>query len=681
MKRSLFLACFYLAASSATAAVGDIIAPSGKEIYHIDGVKINTFYGTTNSNYTSVIQAESTRLYDSNKGGPWTGSYSDGTEYDSLMCWPHVATNSIQYWQDVYGVFYKDTGNMAATSSGSARELPNGYRGMETIYEGGVYVDVNNARELNIAETFYNSWKNTGGSFGDAADWFFKADSTANPWDTNGQWSYAAPHPGKDYDTTFSCGTPGGYYSEYFGNGSSDRAAFVTISAAEQTSAANATFAYNDREALKQALLAGLGFAKQDDGSYVQTQEGMMAALSLSGHVLNCYGFTTDANGTLNTVLIADSDDGTTLLRELLIKEKNGKLVLYRTSSSAYINSSTYIDGVSYISTPESLQNMLAEYRSLDEAAVWNGKESNGTWETQVDVVDNVIADETTGWDILVNGDNISTQHHDYYHGYALEGRKVLFDDHADAANRRVTINGTVSTPHIEIAAKGYEFVKGTDGAIAPGADMLIRSGASLSSNVALNLDILSLESGSSLTMEESAGSIKVSGEFHVLRNTQSTFATYSTRLPVASIDADLELTAATVIHLEGSADMNGHSLLLSQDSTIVLTLGADAGNYIPFFTNVGMLEIEGLGQIENGTNLTELLNLTFTGSALPNDSIQLVYAENGIHALQIPEPATAALSLLGICGLALRRRRDTRKFNAVDYARRAGNRRMFPEE
>ncbi|MBQ5665758.1 MAG: hypothetical protein IIV41_07840, partial [Akkermansia sp.] len=63
MKRSLFLACFCLAASSATAAVGDIITPSGKEVYHIDGVEINTFYGTTNSNYTSAIQAESTRLY------------------------------------------------------------------------------------------------------------------------------------------------------------------------------------------------------------------------------------------------------------------------------------------------------------------------------------------------------------------------------------------------------------------------------------------------------------------------------------------------------------------------------------------------------------------------------------------------------------------------------------------
>ena len=132
--------------------------------------------------------------------------------------------------------------------------------------------------------------------------------------------------------------------------------------------------------------------------------------------MLNCYGFTTDANGTLNTVLIADGDDGTTMLRELLIKEVNGKLVLYRSSSSPYIKTSTYIDGVSYINTPEVLQNMLKEYRSLDEAAVWNGKETNGVWETQVDVVDSNIADEKTGWDVLVNGDSIDEKHHGYYH-------------------------------------------------------------------------------------------------------------------------------------------------------------------------------------------------------------------------------------------------------------------------
>lgn len=659
MKRSLFLTYFCLAASSAVAAVGDTIDPTGKLIYHIDGVKMSTTYGTASWSYASVVQAESTRLYDSNKGGPWTGSYSEGTEYDSLMCWTHVATNSIQYWQDVYGVFYKDTGNMAATSSGSARELPNGYKGTENIYEGGTYVDVNNARELNIAPVFYDSWKNTGGSFGEAADWFFKADSTTNPWDANGQWTYANPHPGKDYDDSFSCGTPGGYYSEYFGNGNSDRDAFVTINAAAETSAANATFAYNDREALKQALLAGLGFTRQDDGSYVQTQEGMMAALSLSGHVLNCYGFTTDANGTLNTVLIADGDNGTTRLQELLIKEENGKLVLYRSSSAAYINASTYIDGVSYINTPEVLQNMLKEYRSLDEAAVWNGKETNATWQTQVDVVDSQIADEKTGWDVLVNGDNIDTKHHGYYHGYALEGRKVLFDDHADADHRRITINGTVSTPHIEIAAAGYEFVKGTDGAITDGADLVIRSGAGLHSGVTLNLKNLSLEFGATLSMAEAADRITVFGELHVAKNPLSAFTMRSTIQPAACIDADLDLTAATNITLEGSVDMKGHTLMLGQNTVITLNLDALAGNDIPFFTNVGALEIDGVGKIENGTDLTEVLNITYAGNTLPGEDVfRLLYTENGTLTLQIPEPATTALSLLGLCGLAMRRRR-----------------------
>lgn len=658
MKRSLFLAYFCLAASTATAAIGDSINPSGNVIYHVDGIKMSTTYGTTSWKYASVVQAESTRLYDSNKGATWTGSYADGTEYDSLMCWTHVATNSIQYWQDVYGVFYKDTGNQKATSSGSARKLPNGYISQENIYEGGTYVDVNNARELPIAEAFYNSWKNTGGSFGDAANWFFKADSTTNPWDANGQWTYAQPHPGKDYDASFSCGTPGGYYSEYFGNGNSTRDAFVNFNAADQTSAANSTFAYNDREAIKQALLAGLGFSRQEDGSYVQTQEGMVAAISLSGHVLNCYGFTTDANGTLNTVLIADGDNGTTRLQELLIKEVNGKLVLYRSDSSAYIKSSTYIDGISYINTPEVLRNMLTEYRSLDEAAVWNGQEVNGIWETQVDVVDSNIANATTGWDVLVNGDNIDEKHHDYYHGYALQDRKVLFNDHANADKRRVTINGTVSTPQIEIAAEGYEFVKGTNGAIAAGADMVIRSGASLHSGVELELNYLSLGAGATLSLEETVGVIKVAGEFRVEKPAMVMFSMRSTTLPAAVIDGDLDLTKASVVWLEASVDMNGHTLLLNKDATLILNVATNSGDYIPFFTNVGSLEIDGI-DIENGTDLTEILNVTYTGNAATTDLYQLVYTNSGIISLMIPEPATTALSLLSLCGLTMRRRRS----------------------
>ena len=330
-------------------------------------------------------------------------------------------------------------------------------------------------------------------------------------------------------------------------------------------------------------------------------------------------------------------------------------MVLYRSNSSAYINSSTYIDGVSYINTPEVLQNMLKEYRSLDEAAVWNGQGTNGVWETQVDVVDSEIADATTGWDVLVNGDNIDTKHHGYYHGYALEGRKVRFDDHADSANRRVTINGTVSASQIEIAAEGYEFVKGTDGAIAAGADMVIRSGAGLHSGVELNLKNLSLECGASLSLEEAAGVISVAGEFRVERNDMAMFSMRSSTPDVTGIDADLDLTDATVVLLEGTVDMNGHTLLLSRDTPITLNFDAAAVS-VPFFTNVGSLEIEGIGQVEKGTDLAELLQVS--GIAGSGDAYQLIYTDNGSLSLQIPEPATTTLSLLTLCGLALRRRR-----------------------
>ena len=664
MKRTLFiLALSALSLSSAHAAVGDSIDPTRKVIYHVDGVKVSTFYGTGNYSNASVVQAESTRLYDSNKGGPWTGSYSDGTEYDSLMCWTHVATNSIQYWQDVYGVFYKDTGNMSATGSGSARELPNGYCGVENILEFGASADVNNARELYIAETFYKSWKNTGGSFGDAADWFFKADSKTNPWDANGKWSYADPHPGKDYDASFSCGTPGGYYSEYFGDGNSERDAFVTINAAAQTSAADSTFAYSDREALKQALLAGLGFTRQADGTYVQTQEGMLAALSLSGHVLNCYGFTTDANGTLDTVLIADGDNGTTRLQELLIKDVNGKLVLYRSNSSPYIKSSTYIDGVSYINTPEVLQNMLKEYRSLDEAAVWNGKGTGGIWETQVDVVNSVIADETTGWDVLVNGDNIDAKHHDYYHGYALEGRNVLFDDHAaedgdhDAEEKRtVTINGTVSAGHIEVAAAGYQFKKGTDGAIAAGADMTVRSGASLASEVALALGDLELEQGALLS---SSKTITVSGAFLTSLQESASFSLRNAVTPSVSVDADLDLREATSITLNTAVDMNGHDLFLNADRPITISLSEVDGSIL-FFENIGTLSVlttDGIEVITEGMDLTQYFNITSADDA-DLSGYSLVYANKALSMSIVPEPTTATLSLLALAALAARRRR-----------------------
>lgn len=247
MKRTTFLASFLLtSAPLVSAAVGDKVDTS---FYVADGMTV-TGIGT---GYAAINRIQSTRFYDSNKGGPWTTPYSDGTEGDSLMCWSHATSNSLQYWQDVYGVFYRDSGNMAAIGSNNPRELPNGYYATESITDSNEeVVEVPNAKQLNIAKDFYNNWGDSGGKFGPAADWYFKWDSTTST-------------------------SPGGYYSEYFGNGNDSRSSFVTIYSqhiedisVQGTSAGHSAFANNDLNGLKEALLPGFGLEKQANGSYVQ---------------------------------------------------------------------------------------------------------------------------------------------------------------------------------------------------------------------------------------------------------------------------------------------------------------------------------------------------------------------------------------------------------------------------
>lgn len=69
----------------------------------------------------------------------------------------------------------------------------------------------------------------------------------------------------------------------------------------------------------------------------------------------------------------------------------------------------------------------------------------------------------STGWDINVDGEAIAEENRGYYHTYATEGRRVLFDDHASEGQRSVTIEGSVAASHIDVAAAGYEFKSGTD--------------------------------------------------------------------------------------------------------------------------------------------------------------------------------------------------------------------------
>ncbi len=642
MKRTLFILTLstFAAIPHTFAATGDTVVSNSSATYVAEGMTV-TGIGT---GYAAINRTQSTRFYDSNKGGPWTTPYSDGTDGDSLMCWSHAASNSLQYWQDVYGVFYRDSGNMAEIGSNKPRELPNGY--YESITYSNEVVEVPNAQQLNIAKDFYNNWGNSGGKFGPAADWYFKWDSATSP-------------------------SPGGYYSEYFGNGNDSRSSFVTIYSqhiedmnldVQGTSAGHSAFANNDLKGLKEALLPGFGLEKQANESYVQTNEGMLPFIGIwydttnssgetlsYGHMLTAYGFTLNADGSLKSILVGNGDDDVARAQELFLKiNSDGKIQLYRNSActtSFIAGRNYYIGEVSYINTPEVLQNMLTEYRSLDEAAVWNGGAEE--WSTQVDVVDSEIADSSTGWDILVDGANIDEKHHAYYHGYALEGRAVLFDDHAAADKRTVTINGTVAASSIEVAAAGYTFQAGNNAAIQAGADLTLRSAASLHSELELQLNNLTLENEAALA---ASTTITVKGNFLVTLQQSTTISLLTAAAPGVSIDADLNLSEASSVSIEAAVDMNNHTLTLREGQRIEL---GEIDGSAPIFANVGTLIIGGQ-TIVKGTDLTDYLvflapdNTELTG---------IIYSEDNMW-VSIPEPTTATLSLLALAALTARRRR-----------------------
>lgn len=620
MKRSLFiLAAVSFSASPVIAAVGDVVSGTNTQ-YVVDGV---VYSG-------SVNYVQSTRFYDSNKGAPWAGYYSDGrTERDNLMCWSHVASNAIQYWQDVYGVFYTDKGY--TTGGLEARELYNGYYSTElrSGYDtNGVMIEdkeVGNAKEINVARAFFANWNNDGAFFIEGADWYFRGGAT------NKDLPYAT----------------GGYYSNYFGDAGSSTPAYVAKTIG------------GDMNALKLALAESLGLEQQSDGSYVQVREGAVAALSImatSGHAINCVGFNTNSDGDLVSIIVADGDDNSARLETIYLKSNGTEIRMYRDAacSRAWKLMSTtkfyHIREVAYINTPEVLENMLSEYRDTNEAAVWNG--SSSEWTTQEDVVDSEIADDSTGWDIYVDGStgkDIAEEHHGYYHGYALKGRNVQFGDHAAVDNRTVTINGTVSAGHIEVAAAGYTFKAGENAAIQAGADLTLRSMASLNSELTLQLNNLTLESGAILA---ASSPITVKGNFLATLKQEASVSLRVAATPGVMIDADLDLSEANTVTLETTVDLMNHTLTLREGQSIVVN---GMNGTTPFFSNIGTLYINGQA-ISEGTDLSEqLVFLSQNGTELTN--IDAIYRDGSIWA-SIPEPTTATLSLLALAALVTRRRR-----------------------
>lgn len=486
MKKTLFLSAFICLSSPLMAAVGDTLNLIVDSTYSANGFIADGAKGTGSyfygGSYSNPDIKTTTRFYDSTKN--WSEIISNSAG-DSRMCWAHTAGNMLQYWQSYYGVFYK----------GNYGELPYGTDYTRQVNPSlGASYTITDPMRLNTTKhliTVGFNQSNTGGNVYAGIDYYFCRNQSG-----------------------------GGYFSEYFGSFGNG----VSIPSG-QTSTVTVV---NSQENLTPALLSALGITKQGDGTYKQTEAGLIAHLNVgadtgntfSAHTLTCYGLTLDENGNVKSIIYADSDNyklsgiassegigteygGLPSMEQAYVKVVDGKILLYtdaacETPLTYGTENHYYLGAVTQINTPEVLKNMLAEYSDVaNEAQVWNG--NSNEWKAQVATTEE-LPTESTGWDVLVDGDNIAEEHRDYYHAYSTDGRAVVFDAHGmngRTSTQTITVSGTVTPGAITVENGGdYHLKAGTGAAIAGTGDVAVNNGGKLSSELNFGTRAIKVASG-----------------------------------------------------------------------------------------------------------------------------------------------------------------------------------------
>lgn len=492
MKKTLFLSALLSMLPHLHAAVGDTYDLT--QGYIAEGVSATFSDGVITFGRTEI--ANSTRFYDSQKG--WVAGTSSG---DSYMCWAHTASNMIQYWQTYYGVFSKKDPVSIPYGSDYKRELYNKMNPSNSPV-------ITDPMRLNVMKALKDSgFPNSGDEVASGTNWFFT-------------W----------------VDSQGGYYSEYFGE--------IHHGQSNYTGQTATITGINSLSTLKSALLPALGIT-ENNGTYTQTESGLISHLNVTDgsnpHTLTCYGLTLNEDGSIKSLIIADSDDCRLLsyegvngstgtdgtytpkLTQLYIQtDTDGKLMLYSDESceTPFISGyKYYVSGITQINTPEVLKNMLAEYSdTANEALVWNGGE-NGVWQSAEPTTEE-LPTTATGWDVLVNGDNIEEKHQGYYHSYAEAGRAVVFDSHGmngSTETQVVTVTGTVSPGTITLTEGGnYHLQAGAGAAIAGSGAVSIENGGKLSSELNFGTRSITAKSGGHFAYAMTADTVltgQISGE------------------------------------------------------------------------------------------------------------------------------------------------------------------------
>ncbi len=624
-----------------------------------------------------------------------SAEYYKNLRYDSLSCWYHTGANTIEYWQQYYGVFAQKEAISGHTYSADYRD------------------ELAGAQSLDLTLFFYDHFKNTTSSQAVAAEWYLVGSKGYNTAITDRKLQ------------TGVTSADGGYFAKYFPSidevsdfsSSTNPISFIHLSSTSQ---------------LADKLAEALGYIKEGSG-YSRAVKGQLAALNLKladgeAHVVTCYGFEmTEKDGVL-ALYVADSDDQSYELVKVYVTRENSAFRLYRdvgteTPWETYGESGWSLVSTSYIDTPDSLIALEASYNKGTTKQVWSAGSSE--WGGTDPNDDGGVPTASSGW--MRYADIDGTEFDGYFASEYDSERDVVFNDanqQAGETQRSVTLAQSVTATNIEVAndAIAYSF-EGNDHAITAtslnktGAqqlhirnaqlninditiseasfvsegntitgDVTIESGASLqvagsntvTGNVLLSsgsefgfvdadssLDVagnLVLHAGVTACADSVLGIIVLGGELHVKAAPQTRMLTNS-----AEIGATLDLRSADAVTMESSLRfVNGAHLILSEDTPLALTLQGDSlineNNELVLFEGLDSLMIGDTMVTESSQwLLSDYFDVDASALGVSGDSNLVYDSTTGnffIEADVVPEPSSTALSLLGLGAALLRRRR-----------------------
>lgn len=541
---------------------------------------------------------------------------------DENKCWAYTSSNVLQYWQDTYGQFYR-----------GASPLPTGltYSRENLVKFGGI-------QSTAISLLFYDNTNNIGGDSSFAFEWYLRGHFTHN---TNG-------------DQVFTNATSeGGYFSDYFNPDGSWSFGYESA-------------ARTDLQAWAESFAKALGCSLGEDGQYHTVTEGQIAYVSLIGdtgqHAVTCYGFETDGNGALSAIYCADSDneDGFALDKFYV----GADALLYTDEACTQAFGSYYLNSLAYINTPDSLKRLLAGSRA--DVLLWG--EGSGTWSPDILGEGHWETEAGAAAEFMKSKDVRFTE--------ASADRTIKVDADVTAGSVTVvTVLGRTDT--FSPAAEGgavlhaTEYVKEGSGqnrvevqldtkqvSVAGGELVLAGQGSG-----AWELTSLQLAAGTTLSVIIGGGSATDGGEHGALVLGKEANMEVGKG---AVLKADLSLSGAT-LSLEDTLTMASASLTLGGDNTLLWRARA-LPNDVVLATGVTSLtlitgEETRTYQLGEVWDAAEGMDASLFFSNLEGSDYRLYYnnlngGTVGMLSVPTPEPSAAFLSLMGLAGLALHRRR-----------------------